>query len=158
MDQNVDKISDTNGKINPYHEIIVNKAQRDNTVLLQMEQWSILSNMINYIQYNRHSRNFYNLDIKTMGQKSHKKMYNKEEERQVLELDFGNAPEKLKGEYLDMFKGIWSEVISTARFDENSDLSTTYLGRVDITRASKTKAEEMFPISEQGYMIGKLLL
>ena len=42
-------------------------------------------------------------------------------------------------------------------FDENSDLNTTYLGRIDMTRASKFKAEEKFPISEQGYMVGKLL-
>ena len=42
-------------------------------------------------------------------------------------------------------------------FDENSDLSTTYLGRVDTTRASKVKVEEGFPISEQGYTVGKLL-
>ena len=31
------------------------------------------------------------------------------------------------------------------------------LGRVDITRASKIKVEEKFPISEQGYTVGKLL-
>ena len=51
MDQDIDRIDDTNGKINPYHEIIVNKAERDNTILLQMEQWSILRNEDNYIQY-----------------------------------------------------------------------------------------------------------
>ena len=43
----------------------------------------------------------------------------------MLELDFGNTPEKLKGEYLDMCKGIQSKVISPTRFDENSDLSAT---------------------------------
>ena len=32
-----------------------------------------------------------------------------------------------------------------------------YLGRTDITRASKIKMEERFPISEQGYTKGKLL-
>ena len=47
--------------------------------------------------------------------------------------------------------------MSTTRFDENSDLKTTYLGRVDITRASKIKVEKRFPISEQGYTEGKLL-
>ena len=31
-------------------------------------------------------------------------MYNKEEETQKLELDFGDMPEKLKGEYLDIKK------------------------------------------------------
>ena len=72
-------------------------------------------------------------------------------------MDFGDTPEKLKGEYLDMYKGVHSEVISTTRVDENSDLWTIYLGRIDITRSSKNKAEENFPILEQGYMIGKLL-
>ena len=66
-------------------------------------------------------------------------MYNKEKKRQMLELDFCNTPEK--GEYLDMYKGIQLEVISTTRFDENSDLSTTYLGRIDVARSSKIKAE-----------------
>ena len=56
-----------------------------------------------------------------------------------------------------MYKGIQSEVISITKFDENSDLSTTYVGRVDTTKASKIKAEEKFPISEQGYAIGKII-
>ena len=99
----------------------------------------------------------YDLDIKTVDQKSHKKIYGKEEERQKLELDFGDTPDKWKWEYLDMCKGIQSEVISTTTFDENSELSTTYLGKMGTTRASKIKAEETFPISEQGYMVGKLL-
>ena len=29
----------------------------------------------------------------------------------MLELDFGQTPEKLKGEYLDMYEGIQSDVI-----------------------------------------------
>ena len=40
-----------------------------------------------------------------------------------------------------MYKRIQSEVISSTRFDTNSDLSTTYLGRPDLTKASKIKAE-----------------
>ena len=43
------------------------------------------------------------------------------------------------------------------RFDENSHLSTTYLGKVDRSKNNKIKAEESFPISEQGYTMGKLL-
>ena len=38
-----------------------------------------------------------------------------------------------------------------------TDLSTTYLGGVDTTRASKIKVEETFLISEEGYTVGKLL-
>ena len=56
-----------------------------------------------------------------------------------------------------MYEGVQSEVINTTRFDENSDLSMTYLGRIDITRASKIKAEEKFPILEQEYGIETLL-
>ena len=79
------------------------------------------------------------------------------EDRQILQLDFGDNPEKWRGDNLDMYEGIQSEVICTTRFDEKSDLRMTYLGRVDTTRASKNKAEEKFPISEQGFMVGKLL-
>ena len=39
----------------------------------------------------------------------------------MLELDFGDIPEKLKKEYLDVYEGIQSETLSTTRFDENSD-------------------------------------
>ena len=63
-------------------------------------------------------------------------------------LDFGDTPEHLKGKYLDMCEEIQSEVINTTRFDENLDSSTTYLGRIDIARASTVKAEERFSTSE----------
>ena len=40
-------------------------------------------------------------------------------------------------------------MLTTTKFDENSDLSTTYLGRIDMTRLDKIIAEEKFPIQEQ---------
>ena len=40
---------------------------------------------------------------------------------------------------------------------KNSDLSTTYLGRVNTAKTGKIKVEESFQISEQGYIVGKLL-
>ena len=157
IDHDIDKIDDTKSEVNPYCEIIVNKAERDDIIISQIKQWSILSNVVNYVQHKRHRKDFYNLDIRAEDQNRHKKIYNKEEERQILELDVGDTTEKLKGEYLDMYEGIQTEVISSTRFNENSDLSTIYLGRMALTRASNIKAEERFPISEQGYMAGKLL-
>ena len=146
-------------EINPFHEIITNTVEKEDTITLQMEQWSILGTTVNNVQYDRHPKDFYDLDVKTIDQKNHKKIYDifKEEERQILELDFVDTPEKLRGDYLDIYKGIQPEVKTSTRFGENSDFSTTYLGRTDLTRASKIKAEENFPISEQGYMIRKLL-
>ena len=73
IDQDVDKIDNTNGSINPYCKIIVNKAERDDTIISQMKQWSILSNVVNYVQYKRHPKDFYNLDIRAVGQNRHKK-------------------------------------------------------------------------------------
>ena len=56
-----------------------------------------------------------------------------------------------------MYDGVKSEMLSTTKFDENSDLNTTHLDMVDMTRIDKIKAEENFPISEQGYTVGEPL-
>ena len=73
------------------------------------------------------------------------------EERDIIELDFGPTPHMLKEEYLDMYQGIQSEILNTTRFDENSDLSTTYLGKSNRSKNNKIKVEESFPISEHRY-------
>ena len=52
---------------------------------------------------------------------------------------------------------MYAEVICTDRFDEDTDLSTTYLGQVDMTKNTEVKAEEIFPITVQGYTKGKIL-
>ena len=49
-----------------------------------------------------------------------------------------------------------SEILVTTRFDENSALSMTYLGKTNMIRDHKMAAEEKFPMSEQGYPTGKL--
>ena len=67
-------------------------------------------------------------------------------ERDTLELDFGQTPDILREEYLDVYEGIQSEILNTMRFDENTDLSTTYLGKADRSKNNKIKAEESFPI------------
>ena len=149
QDQELSKLDDASRGINLYRELVVNNAEKVKTVLSQMEQWSILSAIVYYIQYDRYQQHFHNLHIKVMNKENHKRKFTMEEERQILELDFGNAPEKLKEEYLDMYEGIQSKILSTMRFDENSDLSTTYLGRADMNKVSKIKVEETFPISEQ---------
>ena len=58
---------------------------------------------------------------------------------------------------MDIYEGIHSEIVSSNRFDENSDISTTYLGRIQRENQNKIKAEESFPISENGYTLGRLL-
>ena len=62
-----------------------------------------------------------------------------------------------EGISIEVYEGIHSEIVNTTRFDENSDLSTTYLGKSNRSKNDKLKAEEFFPISENGYTSGKLL-
>ena len=43
---------------NPYQNLIINDFDRKNIIASKMEQWSKLSNIINYVQYDRNPRNF----------------------------------------------------------------------------------------------------
>ena len=95
------------------------------------------------------------LDIKAVNIYTHKP--DTEGGKEFRELDFGSTPLKLHEEYLDVHEGIQSEIVSVTRFNENSNLCTTYLGRVDKGSNSKLRAEESFPISGHGYTSGKLL-
>ena len=80
-----------------------------------------------------------------------------ERERPISETDFTNTSDRLKEEYLDRYEGVKSDILSATRFDENSDLSMTYLSKASINKDNKLAREEKFPISEQGYTTGKLL-
>ena len=121
-----------------------------------MEQWSILSNTLNYIQYDRHPKNYHSLGISAVN-KCGRNACTKEEERDMLELDFGQTPDILREEYLDVCEGIQSEILGTTRFNVNSDLSATYFAKANRSKNNNIKGEESFPISEQGYTMGKLL-
>ena len=153
QEKQLNKTDDKGGEINPYQELIVNNAEKIEPLMTQMEQWSILSNVLNYVQHSRfHSMN-HTLDIKVVNKYKHKP---NTDDREFKELDFGTTPQKLQEEYMDVYEGIHSEIVSSNRFDENSDLSTIYLGRVD-NKDQQLKIEESFPISEHGYTSGRLL-
>ena len=122
QDQELNTLDDTCRDINPYRELIVNNAGKTDKILSQMEQWSILSNVGNHIPYDRHPSNFYNLNVRAVNKEKYKRKSITEKERQIEqieELDFGDMPQKLKEEYLDIYDGIQSEILSTTRFDEN---------------------------------------
>ena len=57
--------------------MIINNIDRENVITSQMEQWLILSNVVNYVQYNRNPKDFYDLDIKSIDQKNHRKIYHR---------------------------------------------------------------------------------
>ena len=51
-----------------------------------------------------------------------------------------------------VYEDIYAEMVYSSKFDKNSDLTTTYLGKADMTRNNKIKAEERFPITGQGLL------
>ena len=80
------------------------------------------------------------------------------EEKEFRDVDFGTNLQNLQAQYLDVYEGIQSDIVSSSRFDENSDIGMTYLGKIGQEESqNKLKAEESFPISENGYTLGRLL-
>ena len=154
QEKQLNRMDDRNGEINPYREHIVNNTEKTEPPMMQMKQWSILSNVLNYVQHSKFTSMNHTLNVKPVNRSKIKP----ETGREFKELDFGSVPQNLQEEYLDMYKGIQSDVVSSSRFDENSDISTTYLGKIESKEGQdKLKAEESFPISENVYTLGRLL-
>ena len=143
--------------INHYEKALLSyrNMRRSNA---QMDQWSILSDNIVYVK-SKDGDIMNGIDIKSIDYREHKRMYRKmnKEGGEKIDINFGESLEIMKSRYMDVYDNIYAEVVMTSRFDENVDLSTTYLGRIDMKREEVLKAEESFPISEQGFAIGKLI-
>ena len=82
------------------------------------------------------------LNIDTLDYRDHKELYLKlkEEERETLDVDFGLYPDITKSRYLDIYEDVYAEMVVANKFNEKSDLSTTYLGWTEMTRDTKIKA------------------
>ena len=91
-------MDDTSRDMNPYRELIVNNTEKVETVPSQMEQWSILRTVINYIQYDKYPKNYHSLNISVVNKENHRRNSYIKEEGDMLELDFGDMPGKLKEE------------------------------------------------------------
>ena len=63
------------GEVNPYHNILINDIDKENVFTSQVEKWSILSNIVNYVQYDRSPKHLYKLNVKAIEQKNHRKIY-----------------------------------------------------------------------------------
>ena len=103
QEEQLNRTADKNREINPYQELIVNDAERIDPLMTQIEQWSILSNIQNYVQQDKHYTINHTLNIKTVNK--HKNKLDTKEEKELVELDFGSTSLKLCEEYLDMYEG-----------------------------------------------------
>ena len=80
-----------------------------------------------------------------------------EKESLNTNVNFSSSSAKLKSEYLDVYEGIYAEIVSSDRFNKYTDLSTMYLGQTDMTRDMEVKGKENFPVKAHGYTKEKLL-
>ena len=154
-DAELDRMDDNNGDENPYRDLLVNNADRVEMSHSPMEQYSILSNDINYVQHSRNPLKFHFMMIKPAKLNKAVKIKNKSEFLPKVNLIENSG--RSREEYLDRYEGIKTEIVDTTRFDKNSDLSTTYLRRIDMTQDKDLMVEQRFPISKSGYTVGKLM-
>ena len=89
QEKQLSKIDDMNGEVNPYRELIVNNTERAEPLMTQMEQWSILSNILNYVQHSKFNSMDHSLDVKAMNRYK----IRPDTGREFKELDFGIAPQ-----------------------------------------------------------------
>ena len=130
-DVELDRMDNNNGDKNPYRDLVVNNVDRVEMSHSPMEQWSILSNVINYVQHSRNPLNFHFVTVKPA--KLNKTVKIKDNSNTLPKVNLIESSGRSREEYLDRYDGVKTETVDTTRFDKNSDLSTTNLGRIDMT-------------------------
>ena len=137
---------------NPYKRVVLNNVYKEPDKSPEMKSWSIFSDNVRYVQHDQMTSQ--NLNIDTLDYRDHKDLYLKlkEEEQETLDIDFGLYPDVTKSRYLDVYEGIYAEMVYANKFNENSDLSTMYLGQTKMTRDTKIKAEKYFPLLVKGLL------
>ena len=120
-----------------------------------MINWSIFSDKIKYV--NSYVSMNPSLTIRPLEDRKHKRLYSSLKTGGDLIPDMIFDEDRIRDTYLDRYNGVQAEISQVTSFDESTELSTTYLGKTDMTREYVIKAEDKFPISGQGYTNGKLL-
>ena len=106
-DVEVERMTYNSRDENPYKELIVNNASKVDSTLTQIEQWSILSNVINYVQYSKNPKNFHSMTIKPAKlNKLVKNTKSRNINKSLLEVNLIEGLERLREEYLDRYEGV----------------------------------------------------
>ena len=111
------RMDNNNGDENPCRDLVVNNIDRVEMPYSPMEQWSILSNVINYMQHSRHPLNFHLVTIKPA--KPNKTVKRKDKGETLLRVNLIESSGRSREEYLDRYEGGKTEIVDTTRFDKN---------------------------------------
>ena len=96
--------------------------------MTQMEQWSILSNILNYVQHSKFNSMNHTLNVRPVNRYKIQIRYRKRIQGARL---WYSSTEFTGRIFRPVYEGIQSDVVSSSRFDENSDISATYLGKIE---------------------------
>ena len=91
QEKQLSRIDDDSGEVNPYRELVVNNAEKVEMSKTQMEQWPILSNLLNYVQHSKFNSINHSLSVKPVNRYKTKP----NEEREFREVDFSTVPQGL---------------------------------------------------------------
>ena len=108
-----------------------------------MEEWSILSDHVKYVQHDE-SDTLHNLNFDPLNYHLNEDFYKELKEKEVPKTSTD-------------FRWYFRKFISTNRFDEDTGLSTTYFGQIEMSRKTEVRAEESFVMNAAGHTRGELL-
>ena len=90
---------------NPYQMVILNKVYNDDIKTEQLIHWSILGDLIKYIDGSLHMAP--SLTEKPLDYRQHKRLYHNLKTNKGLTVDIEFEGDKLKEEYFDRYDGIY---------------------------------------------------
>ena len=85
QEKQLSQMDDDSGEVNPYRELVVNNAGKIEMERTQIEQWSILSNLLNHVQHSKFNSMDHSLNVKPVNRYKVKP----NEEKEFREVDFG---------------------------------------------------------------------
>ena len=137
---------------NPYKRVVLNNVYKEPDKSPEMQSWSIFSDNVKYIQHDKMTSQ--NLDIDTADYCEYEGVYfqMKNKKGETLDIDFGLYPDITKSRYLDVYEGVYADMVYANKFNENSDLDTAYLGQTTMTRSTKIKLKRDFPSLVKGLL------
>ena len=101
-DTELDRMDDNNTEENPYR--VVNNADRVEISHSPMEQGSILSNVINYVQHSRNPLNYHFVPIKPA--KPNNTVKSKDKGETLPKVNLIESSGRSREEYLDRYEGV----------------------------------------------------
>ena len=101
---------------NTYQKVILNEVNKKERVSTQMEDLSILSDHVKYVKHDDGLETFHKLNVNMLNYCQYKELYQELKGKEILMVDvgFGSSPEKLKSEYLDVYEGVYVEIVPTS--------------------------------------------